>query len=135
MNTAIGKTIEIHAPLVRVWQVFTNPQVTRAMGGEYVTDWQIGSTIGWKSGDYQLTHGVISEFVPGAMFAFRQDGSIRGVGSHIRYELEQVGDGTRLHASEVFEAPISDKDYADASEGWDIALAAVKDVAEDNSLI
>jgi uncharacterized protein YndB with AHSA1/START domain len=130
MNLSLEKTIKIDAPAARVWQVFTDSQVTRELGGEYVTDWQVGSTIGWKSGEHMLTHGMISEFVPGKMFAFRQDGSIRGVGSNIRYELEQAGEGTLLHASERFEQTIPEQDYADASEGWDIALGMVKEVAE-----
>ncbi|MGH7491226.1 MAG: hypothetical protein ACREOO_02400 [bacterium] len=34
----LEKSIVIHAAAARVWEVFTNPAVTRQMGGEYVSD-------------------------------------------------------------------------------------------------
>jgi hypothetical protein len=37
---------------------------------------------------------------------------------------------TRLRAREDFTNPITDAEYSDAAEGWDTALAALKDIAE-----
>ncbi|HZI25200.1 MAG TPA: SRPBCC domain-containing protein [Chryseolinea sp.] len=50
----ITQSIEINAPVNKVWRVFTDPKVTRQMGGEYVTDWKVGSAFGWKGSDGKM---------------------------------------------------------------------------------
>ena len=65
---AIKKSIEVQASPEKVWRVFTDPAVTRQMGGEYVTDWKAGSALGWKGGDGNMyTSGTILEIVPGKL--------------------------------------------------------------------
>lgn len=44
----IEKTVTINAPLEKVWSVFTDPKVTKEMGGKYITDWKVGSDFGWQ---------------------------------------------------------------------------------------
>lgn len=64
-NNVIEKTIEINAPLDQVWRVFTDPDVTRQMGGYYETGWKMGSTFGWKGQDGNLhTKGILLDFLP-----------------------------------------------------------------------
>lgn len=49
MNYSIvEKTIVINATPENVWRVFTDPSITQQMGGEYMSDWKVGSTLGWK---------------------------------------------------------------------------------------
>jgi hypothetical protein len=42
----VEKSIEINAPASKVWRIFTDPVLTRQMGGEYVSDWKAGSSFG-----------------------------------------------------------------------------------------
>src|SRR5688572_13701194 len=64
-NRIIEKTIEINAAPAKVWRVFTDPAVTKQMGGEYVTDWKAGSTFGWKGRDGKMhTSGIILDLEP-----------------------------------------------------------------------
>jgi len=42
----IEDSIEISAPVSKVRRVFTDPVLTRQMGGEYVSDWKVGSPFG-----------------------------------------------------------------------------------------
>jgi uncharacterized protein YndB with AHSA1/START domain len=64
-NHVINKSINIKASLKKVWRVFTDPVLTKQMGGYYETDWKPGSAIGWKGLDGKLyTKGIILEFGP-----------------------------------------------------------------------
>lgn len=47
----IEATIEINAPLNKVWSVFTDPDITKQMAGYYDTDWDVGSPFGFKKAD------------------------------------------------------------------------------------
>jgi hypothetical protein len=47
-STVIKQNITIHAPASKVWAMFNDPVLTRQMGGEYVSDWKEGSSLGWK---------------------------------------------------------------------------------------
>lgn len=64
-NKIIEKSIEIKAPLNKVWLVFTDPGVTQQMGGYYDTEWKIGSSFGFKKADgNKLTTGTLPDFQP-----------------------------------------------------------------------
>jgi uncharacterized protein YndB with AHSA1/START domain len=129
----IQKKIEINAPVDKVWRVFTNPAVTRQMGGEYVTDWKVGSSFGWKGKDGKMyTHGTILQLEKGRtikhnLFDSPEKNKILSV---ITYKFEEKARHTTLHAEEELNYEITDQQYQAASEGWDGALASVKKTAE-----
>lgn len=131
-NALIEKSIEIHAPTSSVWQVFTDPAVTRELGGEYISDWKVGSSFGWKGlNGTILTHGTILQIQPEKLLQhhlFEPDRS--SVMSSITYTFQEKDGHTTLLAREEFVKPLSDEAHADASEGWGIALQAIKEVAE-----
>jgi uncharacterized protein YndB with AHSA1/START domain len=137
-NLVIEKSIEIHAPASKVWRVFTDPVLTRQMGGEYVSDWKVGSSFGWKGLDGKLyTRGTILKIEPEKLLQhnlFRSVAEdlehVSAITSVITYELRQLDGRTMLLAREEFTDAMQDKEYADASEGWDAALAVLKEVAE-----
>src|ERR1700749_1974679 len=57
MRSTINKSIKINATPANVWRVFTEPAVTRQMGGEYVS--------GWKGANgTMLTNGTILQIEP-----------------------------------------------------------------------
>ena len=123
----LEKTIHINAAPAKVWEVFTHPAVSRRMGGEYVTDWQVGSAFGWKGIDGRMyTQGVILQIEKNKLLQhhlFNPDG--HSILSTITYELQDNNGSTLLRAKED---PV--ESYEDASAGWDAALQAVKDLAE-----
>jgi dihydrofolate reductase/uncharacterized protein YndB with AHSA1/START domain len=130
-NLTLEKRIEINAPAAMVWRVFVDPRATRQLGGEYVSDWQVGSSIRFNGLDgTMLTDGRILQIEPERKLQHKLFNSVESNDSIITYELTEHGGATTLHAGEAFSAPLSDKDYADASQGWDAALLMVKEVAE-----
>ena len=127
----VERSIEINAPASKVWRVFTDPAITRQMGGEYVYDWKIGSTFGWKAPNgSMLTNGTILQIEPEKILKHDLLDPDATIISVITYELREENGRTTLHASENFTNPINDKEYADAVDGWDAALMALKEVAE-----
>lgn len=131
-NSLIEKSIDIRTPASRVWQVFTDPTVSRQLGGEYVSDWKVGSAFGWMGlNGTMLTHGTILQIQPEKLLQhhlFELD--TFSVLSTISYVFQENNGHMTLLAREEFTKPISDKAYADASEGWGIALQSIKDIAE-----
>jgi uncharacterized protein YndB with AHSA1/START domain len=127
----VEKTIEINAPASKVWRIFTDPVLTRQMGGEYVSDWKAGSSFGWKGLDGKMhTNGTILKIEPEKLLQhnlFNPDGTVYSV---ITYDLREMNDHTTLHAREDFTNPQNDKEYAEAVEAWDGALLQVKELAE-----
>lgn len=101
------------------------------MGGEYVSDWKVGSAFGWKAPDGKmLTNGTILQIEPQRLLKHNLLNPNTSVISVITYELREEMERTILHASEHFTDTISDKEYADAVEGWEAALMALKGVVE-----
>ena len=127
----IDRTIEIEAPASKVWQVFVDPETTRQMGGEYISDWQVGNPIGFKGLDGKmLTNGVILKIEPEKLLQHKLFNSIGSISSLITYELQEKNGHTTLYAREEFAHAVTDDAYVDAVEGWNAALLAVKEVAE-----
>ena len=130
-KTSIERRIEVNAPVSRVWRVFTDPALTRKMGGEYVFEWKVGSPFGWKGADGRMvTQGAIRQIVPEQLLQHLLLDSVGTIDSVITYEFAGKNQATTLHAREEFARPITDQEYADAVEGWDAALRAVKETAE-----
>jgi uncharacterized protein YndB with AHSA1/START domain len=128
---SIKKSIEINAPVSQVWRVFTDPALTRQMGGEYVSDWEVGSSLGWKGVDGKiLTNGTIMKLDTERLLQHTLLNSVGSTGSVITYELDEKNGVTTIHAREDFMNPIADKEYKDTVDGWDAALRALKNTAE-----
>lgn len=134
-NDFVEKSIEINAPVSKVWRVFTDPVLTRHMGGEYISDWKVGSSFSWKGLDGQiLTNGSILKIEPEKLLQhnlFSSDASsTESIISVITYEFHEQNRLTTILAREDFSHPISDEEYAPTMAGWDAALHSVKEIAE-----
>lgn len=131
----IERLIEINAPVSKVWRVFTDPVLTRQMGGEYVSEWKVGSSFSWKGLDGQiLTNGSIVDIEPEKILQHKllssDVTSPESVISVITYKFDEENGRTTIRAREEFTNPVSDEEYAGAIEGWEAALQSVKEIAE-----
>ena len=132
-NRIITKSITITATPHQVWRVFTDPQVTRAMGGHYVSSWKEGEPLQWKGEEGQFhTYGIILEIIPDQLLKHDlYDMKTKSrVTSTITYRFEDKGKYTILHAEEVLTFDMRDDQFEEALEGWDLALETVKEIAE-----
>ena len=129
----IHKRIVIDAPVSSVWRVFTDPTVTKLMGGSYVTDWKPGSAFGWRANSGQMySNGKVVRFEKENLIEHtlidRNDST--QLVCTVQYKFVSEAGATVLEATEIPASPWSDQKYADASAGWDAALRQVKDIAE-----
>ena len=131
-NRFIEKTIEIKAPLNKVWSVFINPDVTKQMGGYYDTDWKVGSSFEFKKTDgNRLTNGVLLEFQPEQLIKHSlYEPNSEAVMAVLTYEFQEKDDYTLLTGKEELSQPLDQTSFNDASEGWKSALYLVKQLAE-----
>lgn len=133
-HTFLEKAIEIDASPSQVWRIFTDPVLTRQMGGEYVSDWKAGSAFGWKGLDGTMyTRGTILAIEPEQLLQhnlFANADSGAEVVSVIAYTLVENNGRTTLYAREDFSTPLDQDAYTDVVAGWDAALGALKNLAE-----
>jgi uncharacterized protein YndB with AHSA1/START domain len=131
-NISIETIIEIKAPLNKVWSIFTNPDVTKQMGGYYDTDWKIGSSFGFKNADgKRLTNGVLLEFQHERLIKHNlHKPDSKTVMAILIYEFQEKDGYTLLKGKEELVQPLDKIAFDDASEGWKSALNLVKHLAE-----
>ncbi|MBX2924371.1 MAG: SRPBCC domain-containing protein [Chitinophagaceae bacterium] len=131
-NSIIEATIEINAPLNKVWSVFTNPDMTKQMGGYYDTDWKIGSSFSFRKADGdRLTNGTLLDFQPMHLIKhdlFEPNSEI--VMAVLTYEFHEKDGITLLTGKEELSQPLDKATFDDASAGWASALNTVKQIAE-----
>lgn len=134
-NLFLEKSIEIARPAIDVWQAFVDPAQSRKMGGEYVSEWEVGATIAWHGLDGKpRTKGRILKIEPAKLLKHNLVKDVDGVEtmtSVITYEFRGRQDGkTTLSARESFAEAQDAKAFAEASAGWDAALTKLKEIVE-----
>ena len=131
-KTIIEAAIDINTSADKVWRVFTDPSVSRQMGGAYITDWQKGSTISWQGLDGTLyTNGTILDIRPGKLLQHNLYGTDGlSVLSVITYTFETHKAHTTLSAREVLSKAVPTEEYVNMLEGWHTALELLKSLAE-----
>ena len=133
MPNLIKKSITINASPHNVWKVFTDPQVTKKMGGYYVSTWKKGESLQWKGDDGKMyTYGIILEIEPDhllkhSLYDLKTKSRIT---STITYTFENKDSHTVLHAEEELTYDMREEQFDEALEGWDVALESVKEIAE-----
>jgi len=86
----IENSIEINAPVSKVWRVFTDPVLSRQIGGEYVSDWKVGSSFGWKGLDGSMvTNGTIMKILPEKLLQHDLFDSVGSIDSVITYAFDE----------------------------------------------
>jgi uncharacterized protein YndB with AHSA1/START domain len=131
-HTLLEAAIVIEAPVATVWRVFTDPHLSRQLGGEYISTWVVGADFGWQGLDGQrYTSGTIVQIEPERVLQHTVDQpTVSTAGSLITYAFKEEQDRTVLVAREAFASAITETEYADALEGWHAALQQVKQIAE-----
>jgi len=130
---SVETTVKINAPASQVWRMFTDPNFTKQMGGEYVSDWKVGSFLSWKGmGGNIMTKGKILKIEPEKLLEhnlFMSPDSDEVI-AVLTYELHENNDNTTVQIKEVFSKPINEQEYSDSIEGWTVALQSAKELAE-----
>jgi len=129
----IKKSIEINATPDKVWRVFTDPAITREMGGEYATDWKVGSSFGWKNliGN-MYTSGIILQVETDKLLKhnlFEPEDNTQ-ISSVITYRLKGNKGNTTLSAQEEINFDMTSAQLKEVKNGWEFALGKVKETAE-----
>ncbi|MGN6510029.1 MAG: SRPBCC family protein [Chitinophaga sp.] len=135
----VQKTIDIAAPLEKVWQFVTSPAGMKAylFGTNAVSDWKVGSLIRftgeWEGKEYE-DKGTIEVLDPGKTFEYTYYSAFSGVPDQsenytvVRMDFEPVGTGTRLtlkHSNFPTETA-----YQNTEKHWELALDIIKDKTE-----
>ncbi len=133
-NLFLEKTIDISATAKKVWGTFLDPAISVRMGGEYVSEWEEGSSISWKAGGKTRMTGRILKIVAEKLLKHNvlrvTDEGVSALSSVITYELREHNGMTILVARESFAEAQNDKAFAEALAGWDATLQKLKQAAE-----
>ncbi|MDB5211049.1 MAG: hypothetical protein JWQ30_1876 [Sediminibacterium sp.] len=132
-SSIVIKEILINAPASKVWGMFIDPVFTRQMGGQYVSDWQVGSSFRWQAlNGSLLTNGMILDIEPEKFLqhSLYYPEELDEVMARITYSLDEQDGKTVLKITEEFTDPVSEKDYEDSMAGWDAALTMIKQLME-----
>ncbi len=133
-NLVIDKKVEIQAAPADVWRIFTDPTITRRIGGEYVSDWKVGGPFGLQGRDgHMYTQGTIVRIEKNALLEHTlfADPESEVVYSTITYELTEHDGTTTLRGREEFQKPVDYTEYVEALNGWEATLKKLKEIVEE----
>jgi uncharacterized protein YndB with AHSA1/START domain len=140
----VKKTLEINAPVSKVWDTLTNHDLTRQymFGCELISDFKVGSPIIWKgaSDDKVYVKGTIAAIEPGKLLQFtvfdpNAPDHYQDVPSNytmVTYELSSENGRTALGVTQGDFTGVTDgeKRYNETIAGWDSILPKIKELAE-----
>jgi uncharacterized protein YndB with AHSA1/START domain len=134
--------ININAPVSKVWEALTNPEMIKQylFGTETITDWKPGSPIifkgQWEGKQYE-DKGTILDIQKNKLIKYSYWSSMSGTEDKpenyttIGYELNEEDDNVKLT---VTQEDIHDKKKKEISEeNWGKVLIDLKDVVEEKT--
>ncbi len=143
----IKNTIKINAPTAKVWDVLTNPEMTKIymFGCETVSDWKVGSELLWK-GNYEgkemiFVKGHIVTIEPNTKLVystFDPNSAIADIPENylnVTYLLFEENGVTTFSVTQgdynkVAEGEKRYKEGSNNGEGWNPILVEIKKLAE-----
>jgi len=139
-NAITGRTsIEIDAPVSKVWEAITNPQIIKQyfFGTNVISDWKVGNPIifkgEWNGKSYQ-DKGTILNIIPLKLLRYNYWSSMSGIEDKpenyviVTYNLFEDGDITLLT---VIQENIPDQKMKEhAEENWRMVLNELKGLLE-----
>lgn len=142
----VRNTVQIKAPVAKVWEALTRPEWTRQYmyNCEVDSDWKPGSPVLWKM-MYEGTtiipvKGKVVTIEPEHLLVYTVIDPNAGMEDipanylNVRYELIKMGDETLLEVTQdgYEHAANGEKRYEEAQEagGWESILAKIKELLE-----
>lgn len=136
----IKKSVTLNAPIDKVWDVLTNPELTPKYmyGCALVSNWNVGDKINWELNGKVVVTGEIIKIVPGKHLHFTTFDPSMGLGDtspnyiHVTYTLSANGSETVLEITQgdYQGAENAVQRYEDSVKGWDLVINDLKKVAE-----
>lgn len=139
----VEKTVDINAPASEVWEVLTNPVLSKEWIKEWwpdfeilESDWKEGSPVIWKINNGLLgAKGKVTNAQPptNLEFSFQiNDPSRPPHKETVIYKLKEQGGHTRLVVTvgDFGDTPEHELCYPGAEDSWDKSLPKIKDLAE-----
>ena len=128
-------TIEINAPVSKVWEALVNPELVRQylFGTEVDTDWKVGT---WEGKPFE-DKGTILEIEPEALLVSTYWSAFSGLPDSpeyyqtVRYELNPDGN-TRTLMTVTQDNIQSEADVSRYEQNWNMTLEAIKKVVENS---
>jgi uncharacterized protein YndB with AHSA1/START domain len=139
----VKKSIEINAPVLKVWKVLTDSNLTKQymFGCELISSWQVGSPVIWMGAEDGKVYvkGILLKIEKEKLLQFTvfdPNMGIEDIPSNygtVTYELVMADKNTtRLSVSQGDFAKMSEgqKRYNDTVAGWDFTFPKIKGLAE-----
>ena len=104
-DLVVSQTIEVNAPVSKVWDAMTNPEIIKEylFGTETVTDWKVGNEVifqGEYEGHQYRDKGVVRENVLNELLSYSYWSGFSGLEdkpenySSVTYSLKSIDDNT-----------------------------------------
>ena len=129
------KSIILNAPLPRVWEALTNPELTKKYfyNCEVISDWKVGSPIIYREETIEKVTdhvtGTITAIIPGTMFSYEFKSERSGVTLKVTFEFLHTIDGaTELVVRQ--DCGTDQQACDDSNQGWEFVLKGLKDLVE-----
>ena len=135
----IEKSIEINAPISKVWDALINPAIIKQylFGTEAVSDWKEGSSLEFKGvweGKEYLDKGIILKLEPNKNFRYSYLSSFSGLEdidenyAVVDFQLSPVDGKTRLTLTQDNIETEEARKHSD--ENWGYVLNTMKNILE-----
>ncbi len=144
----ITNSILVNASLEKVWDVLTNPEMTKKymFGCETISDWKPGSKLLWKMNyngqELIAVTGIIKDIQPGNLLiytTFDPNSGMEDIPENhltVTYSLENKNGNTLLTVTQGDYSKVADgeKRFRDSNpdgEGWNPILVQIQKLAEE----
>jgi uncharacterized protein YndB with AHSA1/START domain len=138
-DLTVSKSIDISAPVSKVWDALTNPEIIKEylFGTETITDWQVGSDIifqGEYEGHTYKDKGIIQENRENDLLSYSYWSSFSGLEdqpdnySLVTYTLVPNGDSTTFTWTQKGFA--TEEGYKHSEGGMEEFLKGIKAIVE-----
>lgn len=141
MNKSIAMTVHVKAPLDKVWEGLTNPEMIKNyfFGTLVTTDWRVGSPIYFR-GEYQgkpyEEKGHILECIPRSHVTYSYWSGFSGLPDlpehyqRVTYTLKEHEDGTELTIRQENLKEDTEAHKAHVKENWSYVMNGLKSLLE-----
>ena len=140
-DLVVSQTITINAPVAKVWEALTNPEIIKLYlyGTQTVTDWKIGSDIVFQ-GDYQghtyKDKGIVKENRENERLSYSYWSGFSGAPdvpenyALVTYILKSIDANTTAFTWDQ-KGWATQEGYEHSKEGMAVFLASIKKIVEE----